>query len=31
MRTVIQKHRAVSAPIADLVTYRAIPTQSVEY
>lgn len=31
MRTVIQKHRAVSAPIADLVTYRAIPTPSVEY
>jgi len=31
MRTVIQKHRAVSAPIADLTTYRAIPTQSVEY
>jgi redox-sensitive bicupin YhaK (pirin superfamily) len=31
MRNVIQKHRAVNAPIADLVTYRAIPTQSVEY
>jgi len=31
MRTVIQKHRAVNAPIADLVTYRAIPTPSVEY
>jgi len=31
MRIVIQKHRAVNAPIADLVTYRAIPTQSVEY
>lgn len=31
MRTVIQKHRAVNAPIADLTTYRAIPTQSVEY
>jgi len=31
MRTVIQKHRAVNAPIADLITYRAIPTQSVEY
>jgi redox-sensitive bicupin YhaK (pirin superfamily) len=31
MRTVIQKHRAVNALIADLVTYRAIPTQSVEY
>jgi redox-sensitive bicupin YhaK (pirin superfamily) len=31
MRTVILKHRAVNAPIADLVTYRAMPTQSVEY
>jgi len=31
MRTVIQKHRAVNAPIADLTTYRAIPTRSVEY
>jgi redox-sensitive bicupin YhaK (pirin superfamily) len=31
MRNVIQKHRAVNAPIADLVTYRAIPTQLVEY
>ncbi|MFD1873246.1 pirin family protein [Hymenobacter bucti] len=31
MRTVIQKHQAVNAPIADLVTYRAIPTPSVEY
>ncbi|MVN78019.1 pirin family protein [Hymenobacter sp. HMF4947] len=31
MRTVFKKHRAVNAPIADLVTYRAIPTQSVEY
>jgi len=31
MRTIIQKHRAVNAPIADLVTYRAIPTPSVEY
>ncbi|MDO7885780.1 pirin family protein [Hymenobacter cheonanensis] len=31
MRTVIQKHRAVNAPIADLVTYRAIPTPSIEY
>ncbi len=31
MRTVLKKHRAVNAPIADLVTYRAIPTQSVEY
>lgn len=31
MRTIIQKHRAVNAPIADLTTYRALPTQSVEY
>jgi redox-sensitive bicupin YhaK (pirin superfamily) len=31
MRTVKQQHRAVSAPIADLVTYRALPTDSVEY
>jgi redox-sensitive bicupin YhaK (pirin superfamily) len=31
MRTIIRKHRAVNAPIADLVTYRALPTQSVEY
>jgi redox-sensitive bicupin YhaK (pirin superfamily) len=31
MRTVIQKHRAVNAPIADLTTFRAIPTPSVEY
>ena len=31
MRTVKQQHRAVSAPIADLVTYRALPTNSVEY
>lgn len=31
MRTVKQQHRAVSAPIADLVTYRALPTESVEY
>ena len=31
MRTVINKHRAVNAPIADLTTYRAIPTQSIEY
>ncbi|MGI4867532.1 MAG: pirin family protein [Janthinobacterium lividum] len=31
MCTVIQKHRAVNAPIADLTTFRAIPTQSVEY
>ena len=31
MRTIKQQHRAVSAPIADLVTYRALPTNSVEY
>lgn len=31
MRTVKQQHRAMSAPIADLVTYRALPTNSVEY
>jgi len=31
MRTIKQQHRAVSAPIADLVTYRALPTDSVEY
>ncbi len=31
MRTVKQQHRAVSAPIADLVTYRALPTASIEY
>ncbi|HEX8330806.1 MAG TPA: pirin family protein [Hymenobacter sp.] len=31
MRTIKQQHRAVSAPIADLVTYRALPTESVEY
>ncbi|QDA62508.1 pirin family protein [Hymenobacter jejuensis] len=31
MRTIKQQHRAVSAPIADLVTYRALPTQSVEH
>ncbi|RTQ48558.1 pirin family protein [Hymenobacter gummosus] len=31
MRTVKQQHRAVSAPIADLVTYRALPTESVEH
>jgi redox-sensitive bicupin YhaK (pirin superfamily) len=31
MRTIKQQHRAVSAPIADLTTYRALPTQSVEY
>ena len=31
MRTIKQLHRAVSAPIADLVTYRALPTRSVEH
>lgn len=31
MRTIKRLHRAVSAPIADLVTYRALPTQSVEH
>lgn len=31
MRTVKQRHRAINAPIADLVTYRALPTASVEH
>ncbi|WP_044018498.1 pirin family protein [Hymenobacter sp. APR13] len=31
MRTIKQQHRAVSAPIADLVTYRALPTEAVEH
>jgi redox-sensitive bicupin YhaK (pirin superfamily) len=31
MRTIKQQHRAVSAPIADLITYRALPTDSVEH
>ncbi|KAA9332997.1 pirin family protein [Hymenobacter busanensis] len=31
MRTIKQQHRAVSAPIADLTTYRALPTQNVEH
>jgi redox-sensitive bicupin YhaK (pirin superfamily) len=31
MRTIKQQHRAVSAPIADLTTYRALPTDSVEH
>jgi redox-sensitive bicupin YhaK (pirin superfamily) len=31
MRTIKQQYRAVSAPIADLTTYRALPTQSVEH
>lgn len=31
MRTIKQQHRAASAPIADLITYRALPTESVRY
>ncbi|OGX90225.1 pirin family protein [Hymenobacter coccineus] len=31
LRTVRQQHRAVNAPIADLLTYRALPTDSVDY
>ncbi|TYZ09229.1 pirin family protein [Hymenobacter lutimineralis] len=31
MRTIKQLHRAQSAPIADLITYRALPTRSVEH
>ncbi|AYA37876.1 pirin family protein [Hymenobacter oligotrophus] len=31
MRTIKQQHRALSAPINDLITYRALPTQSVEH
>ena len=31
MRSIKQQHQAVSAPIADLTTYRALPTQSVDY
>lgn len=31
MRTIKQQHKAVSSPIADLVTYRALPTNSVEH
>ncbi|KUG05868.1 pirin family protein [Solirubrum puertoriconensis] len=31
MRTIKQQHRALSAPIDDLITYRALPTQSVEH
>ncbi|WP_299821246.1 pirin family protein [uncultured Pontibacter sp.] len=30
-RKIKKKHTAVSAPIADLVTYRALPTNSVDY
>lgn len=31
LRQIKQQHRAVSAPIADLITYRALPTQAVEH
>jgi redox-sensitive bicupin YhaK (pirin superfamily) len=31
MRTIKSQHEAVSSPIADLITYRAIPTHSVDY
>ncbi|ALW84182.1 nuclease PIN [Hymenobacter sedentarius] len=31
MRTIKKQHRAINAPIADLVTYRALPTDSVEH
>ncbi|WP_375435289.1 pirin family protein [uncultured Hymenobacter sp.] len=31
MRTIKQQHQAVNSPIADLVTYRALPTNSVEH
>ncbi|NEU10129.1 pirin family protein [Flavihumibacter sp. R14] len=31
MRTIKDIHQAVSAPIADLVTYRALPTRSIEH
>ncbi len=31
MRTIKAQHRAQSAPIADLTTYRALPTNSVEH
>jgi redox-sensitive bicupin YhaK (pirin superfamily) len=31
MRTIKKIHQAVYSPIADLVTYRALPTSSVEY
>jgi redox-sensitive bicupin YhaK (pirin superfamily) len=31
MRTIKRIHQAVYSPIADLVTYRALPTPSVEY
>ncbi|HUH32334.1 MAG TPA: pirin family protein [Daejeonella sp.] len=31
MRTIKQIHKAESAPIADLITYRALPTRSVNH
>ncbi|MCC2545615.1 pirin family protein [Hymenobacter sp. BT175] len=31
MRTIKQQHQAISSPIADLVTYRALPTRTVEH
>ncbi|SFG04102.1 pirin family protein [Pontibacter chinhatensis] len=31
MRKIKKKHKAISAPIGDLVTYRALPTNSVNY
>lgn len=31
MRTVKKVHRAVSAPIADLITYRALPTNTLDH
>ncbi|GAA4390685.1 pirin family protein [Hymenobacter koreensis] len=31
LRPVTRQHRAVSAPIADLVTYRALPTQAIDH
>lgn len=31
MRTIHQLHRAVSSPIGDLITFRALPTASVDY
>lgn len=30
-RTIKKIHKAISAPIGDLITYRALPTSSVEY
>jgi redox-sensitive bicupin YhaK (pirin superfamily) len=31
MRTIKHQHQAISAPIADLITYRALPTRAVEH